>query len=174
MGKISDRIRYIIIFMVIDNVGYRQYQNFKYRRAQEKANLQKKHANLLKRKRATMNRRQGRLLVSYNVALSEAERQSRAMGVKRIGDGMTWDPEARDSTGVYHFAPGNRPTDVASDLKFLYRDVRDCKTHEVLYKTKIYLYNGYGNYSLSDRYQSQCVTDGTADTYYYESRDPIP
>ena len=59
--------------------------------------------------------------------------------------------------------------------KKLIRIVRDCNTHKPIKVSgheivqRITLDGSYCNYTCKNRYQEQCVNDGTADAYYHES-----
>ncbi|MEZ0261017.1 MAG: hypothetical protein ACAH80_08405 [Alphaproteobacteria bacterium] len=54
----------------------------------------------------------------------------------------------------------------------MYRLVKDCKTKKTIERQIIDISYGYGNVTLTDRYQQQCIQDGTMDNYYVESSSP--
>lgn len=61
---------------------------------------------------------------------------------------------------------GGAPT---SSPAVFYRYVRDCRTKETLERQVIVTDHNYLNYIGGDRYEQQCVLDGTPDEYYVES-----
>jgi hypothetical protein len=64
----------------------------------------------------------------------------------------------------------NRLVTRCFDYTTLKRTVRDCRTKAALGPEQtIDLSTGYSNYKCGNRYQEQCVDDGSADSYYVES-----
>ncbi|OGE85085.1 MAG: hypothetical protein A3J48_02835 [Candidatus Doudnabacteria bacterium RIFCSPHIGHO2_02_FULL_46_11] len=83
-----------------------------------------------------------------------------------------------DSEGYVHLMPDNYAyypnPDFYSSIpvespQFFYRYVKDCVTRETILRTKIDTSLDYHNYIGSDRYEQQCIMDGSMDTYYVES-----
>src|SRR5437773_467623 len=83
-----------------------------------------------------------------------------------------------DENGYLHLQPGNNgyapnpqlykniPNTVPS---VFYRYVKDCATKTTIERQVIDTSGGYGNYIGGDRYQEQCIGDGSFDAYYVES-----
>lgn len=88
----------------------------------------------------------------------------------------------RDNTGLSYTAPPGgwvpnpetyKDRKPSSIPEFFYRTVRDCKSNRILDEQVIFTYNGYENYIPGSRYEEQCVTDGSADTFYEDSDDRL-
>ncbi len=83
-----------------------------------------------------------------------------------------------DEEGYFHHSPGateyvpnpalypDIPTDRPN--KF-YRYVKDCATKETIQRQVLDMTTGYANFIGSNRYQQQCIMDGSFDNYYVES-----
>jgi len=64
----------------------------------------------------------------------------------------------------------------ATEMVILHRTDRDCETHEPLPEVndgneqvfEVGVDAGYGNYECENRYQEQCIDDGSFNHYYYE------
>jgi len=85
-----------------------------------------------------------------------------------------------DKDGYVHITPDN--THIPNPYLYggattqipnsFYRDVKDCSTKETILHTIISSELGYQNYVGGDRYEQQCILDGSMDTYYVESINP--
>lgn len=62
---------------------------------------------------------------------------------------------------------------VSPSPEVFYRYVRDCKTRQTIERQMIETNGEYKNFTGGDRYQQQCILDGTADEYYVESRQKL-
>lgn len=97
----------------------------------------------------------------------------------RDGDGQI---DVMDANGYLNLAPRNtgyapNPALYGEDAvpkdapRYVYRLVRDCATKKTIERQIIDISQGYGNYTLTDRYQQQCIDDGSFDNYYVETPD---
>lgn len=90
----------------------------------------------------------------------------------RDGDGKV---DVMDAAGYLWLVPPGRIALDDDDLqtpRVLYRLVKDCKTKLTVERQVIDLMSGYGNTTFTDRYQQQCIDDGTMDNYYVETSSP--
>lgn len=69
---------------------------------------------------------------------------------------------------AFYGGPAASPSPVV-----FYRYVKDCKTHVTIERQIIETDGSYGNFVGGDRYEQQCVMDGTMDEYYVESADKL-
>jgi hypothetical protein len=93
----------------------------------------------------------------------------------RDGDGkidiMDRDGYLRLRTGDNGYAAnpdfyGHTP---AASPEVFYRYIKDCKTKQTIERQRIETNGQYMNFVGGDRYEQQCVMDGSADAYYVES-----
>ncbi|TAL27604.1 MAG: hypothetical protein EPN97_17210 [Alphaproteobacteria bacterium] len=97
----------------------------------------------------------------------------------RDGDGkidvMDKDGYLRLRTGDNGYAtnPAFYGRTASSSPEIFYRYVRDCETRQTIERQAIETNGEYKNFVGGDRYQQQCVLDGTADEYYVESRQKL-
>lgn len=96
----------------------------------------------------------------------------------RDGDGNI---DVMDANGYLHLYPGggyspnpalynNIPSEIPPSF---YRYIKDCKTKVTIERQMIFTKNGYKNYIGDDRYEQQCLLDGSSDQFYVESNERL-
>jgi hypothetical protein len=80
--------------------------------------------------------------------------------------------DVMDADGYLWLVPRYASQNRAKKPAVLYRLVKDCATKQTIERQVIDISYGYGNVTLTDRYQEQCISDGTMDNYYVESGSP--
>lgn len=75
-----------------------------------------------------------------------------------------------------HYPEYTKNSNLLQHAKTLYRGHKDCRTEDFNNEwyegyEVISLADGYGNYVCRNRYQAQCIQDGSFDTYYDEACD---
>ncbi len=87
-----------------------------------------------------------------------------------------------DEEGYFHHSPGDSgfvPNPVLYDdipqeiPRRFYRYVKDCATHVTTHRQVLYAETGYANFIGRNRYQEQCIKDGSFDNYYVESLEKL-
>jgi hypothetical protein len=89
--------------------------------------------------------------------------------------------DVMDADGYLHLNPpgGYEPNpDLYQNIPktiptIFYRYVKDCATKTTIERQIISTSNSYSNYIGSDRYQEQCIGDGSYDNYYVESKTAL-
>lgn len=84
--------------------------------------------------------------------------------------------DVMDTGGYLHLTPRWSASQVGSVPgvpSVFYRYVRDCPTRETIERQIIDTSYGYANYGGADRYEEQCINDGSFDAYYVESLTPL-